>query len=233
MDDVYRAPSRWVVAGLFCLLAVAGLGFLAAGTVAAVRGHHESRPVAVLGLQLAVLGVLGGSGMLRPRGTPPPAVDLDGGVALPLRRSHVPRQCAVIVVLGSLALTAALFDGRGWSMALAALVLVAAAGLAVRVATTGAAGARVRLDPEGITVPAGLASSRHLSWRDVDRIEGRPAWQPLLVVLPRKGDAIAFRLLPQAWSPTAIAAVVDHYADHAGPRRELVGSGSVERFRCR
>lgn len=156
-----------------------------------------------------------------------------GRVALPLSRSHVPRQCTVIVVLGSLGFTAALFDGRGWTSALAALVLAGAAGLAVRVALTGAAAARVRLDPEGVTVPAGLGSSRHLSWRQVDRVEGRPAWQPLLVVLPRKGEAIAIRLLPQAWSPTAIADVVDHYADHAGPRRELVRSASVERFRNR
>lgn len=210
---------------VFGALSGAALGALGAATVA--TGRSGGWLALLLGVQTALMCVLLCVDLRRYRGTPPPAMRADDGVALPLRPGFVRRRALVVLLLGTLCLTAGA-AGRsvvGVLLGLAGFALFSAyaAWLAFR------ADHRIRLDPQGLR----LAGTREpIAWRDVvDASVDSSSWQPYLVVRTQGGAQHAASLVPQAWSGAALAELIRRAGRHTAYRRELDSPEAVERFR--
>ena len=229
-DPAYAAPTRLLVAGLIGLLAVVGLIFLIAGLVALADGEGESWFPALLGLQLTVLGVLGVTGMLRGGGAPGPVEEVDGGVALPLRRGHVPRQALLMVTLGSVLLPVALQDDNGPMVVVGSVALAAGVAAAGWLLLRGADNLRIRLTPDGLLLPSGWGTVRRFSWREIEGAQTVPRWQPVLVVIPKddRSPPGLVKVLAQGWKPAALIRVIEHYVDHPDQRSDLTSATAVE-----
>ncbi len=230
-DATYpRSSSRFLVVGLIAMLAGVGLFFLVAGLFALGDGDDESWFPTLLGLQLTVLGVLGVTAMLPSRRTPGPVEEVDGGVALPLRRGYAVRQALLAVTLGSVLLPVAVQDDNGPMVVVGSLALVAGLAAALWLLLRGADTFRIRLTPEGLVLPTGWGTVRRLSWGEIDGAQAVPKWQPVLVVIPKddRKEIGVVKLLSQGWSPDELTRVIEHYAQHPARRSDLTSAAAVE-----
>lgn len=137
--------------GLIGLLVPIGLLFVVVGWWA----EEPGMPVA-LGVLVTVMGVAGVAGVTAPRHGPhtvaPPVVVVDGGLALPLRRSQfvVRRVVAVsLVALGVLLVMVG--DGAG----LRVVGVLLALGVIVLGVLSGRSEQRLVVSPVGLYVPGG------------------------------------------------------------------------------
>ncbi len=232
-DAASAASSRLLVTGLLALLATVGLLFLVAGLVALANSEEGSWSPALLGLQLTVLGVLGVTAMLPGRRTPGPVEEVDGGVALPLRRGYAGRQALLTVTLGSVLLPVALQDDNGPLVVVGSTALVAGLVVALWLLLGGADGLRIRLTPDGLWLPSGWGTVRRLSWGEIEGAQTVPRWQPVLVVIPqddREGIGLV-KLLAQGWGAAALTGVIEHYVEHPAQRSDLTDAAAVESVR--
>ena len=225
----HAAFSRVLVVGLIALMAAVGLFFLAAGLLALVGGHDESWFPALLGLQLTVLGVLGVIAMLPGRRTAGPVEEVNGGVALPLRRGYASRQALLAATLGSVLLPVALHSDNGPMLVVGSVVLVAGLAAALWL-LRGADLFRIRLTPDGLLLPSGWGTLRRLSWDEIEGAQAVPRWQPLLVVITKddRKELGLVKLLDQGWSPDALTRVIEHYVEHPGQRSDLTSAAAVQ-----
>lgn len=226
----HAASSRVLVVGLIALMAAVGLFFLAAGLLALVGGHDESWFPALLGLQLTVLGVLGVIAMLPGRRTAGPVEEVNGGVALPLRRGYASRQALLAATLGSVLLPVALQSDNRPMLVVGSVVLVAGLAAALWLLLRGADLFRIRLTPDGLLLPAGWRTFRRLSWDEIEGAQAVPRWQPLLVVIPKddRTELGLVKLLDQGWSPDALTRVIEHYVEHPAQRSDLTSAAAVQ-----
>ena len=160
-DPAFAGPGRWLVAGLISLLALVGLFFLVGGLLALADGHRDSWLPALLGVQLLVLGVLGVTAMVPGRRTPGTVEEVDGGVALPLHRGYAWRQALLVLTLASV-----LLPRWRWPTTTPRWSSSGRSSLGVGVAAAlwlllgGADRFRIRLDPEGLSLPSGWGTVR-------------------------------------------------------------------------
>lgn len=229
-DAAYAGSFRWLVVGLIALLAAGGVFLLVAGLFALADGHDESWSAALLGLQLTVLGVLGVTAMLPSRRTPGPVEEVDGGVALPLRRGYAGRQALLAVTLGSVLLPVAVQGDNGPMMVVGSVVLVAGLAAALWLLLSGADNFRIRLTPDGLLLPSGWGTVRRLSWGEIEGAQAVPKWQPVLVVIPKddRKELGVVKLLSQGWSPDALTTVIEHYAEHPAQHSDLTSAAEVQ-----
>ncbi|ANH38371.1 hypothetical protein I601_1942 [Nocardioides dokdonensis FR1436] len=237
-DAAYRSLGRYAVLALIALLVPIGALFAVAG----LRAEQPAFPVA-LGALLVVMGVAGAGSLTAPRhgprADPPPAVAVEGGLALPLRRAHVLMRAVVgaaiaglgvgMVLLGGSATRPLLVFGRDVDPrvvgVLVVLGVVAAAVLATRTEN------RLVVGPDGVRMPGGLTRARTVPWRDIAEVGAVRGWQPHLVVAFKGPGLVACRLLPQAWPASSLVALLEHHRRKAGDRGALVHPDAVERFR--
>jgi 4-amino-4-deoxy-L-arabinose transferase-like glycosyltransferase len=231
-DPAFAGPGRWLVPGLIAMLALVGLFFLVGGLLALADGHQDSWLPALLGVQLLVLGVLGVTAMVPGRRTAGTVEEVDGGVALPLRRGYAWRQALLVLTLSSVLLPVAVADDNAAMVVVGSVVLAAGVAAALWLLLGGAGRFRIRLDPEGLSLPSGWGTVRHLSWSQVEGAQVVAKWQPVLVVLPKddRVDLGLVKLLAQGWSPESLTRVIEHYADHPAQRSELTSAAAVEPF---
>ncbi|MEP7740142.1 hypothetical protein ABKW28_21045 [Nocardioides sp. 31GB23] len=226
-DAVYRSLGRYAVIGLVALMVPIGVFFAVAGAGA----EDPAFPVA-LGVLLAVLGVTGAGSLTAPRhgprADPPPAVAVEGGLALPLRRAQVLLRAVAGVVLGLLGVLVVLVADSAGPRVLGGLVVLGVVGAAALAARTET---RLVVGPEGLRVPGGVTRAQTVPWRDVAEVAAVRGWQPHLVVRSKGPGLVACRLLPQAWPASALVALVEHHRRRAGDRAALVHPDALERFR--
>ncbi len=226
-DAVYRSVGRYAVLGLNALLVPVGLLFVVAGA-----GSQDPVFPTVLGVLLTVLGLTGAGSLVAPRhglrADPPPAVAVEGGLALPLRRAQVLLRAVTGVVLGLLGVLLVLVADSAGPRVLGVLVVVGVVGAAALAAR---AESRLVVGPEGLRVPGGPTRARTVAWRDVVEVAAVRGWQPHLVITAKGPEVLACRLLPQAWPASALVALVEHHRRRARDRAALVDPDAVERFR--
>lgn len=226
-DAVYRSLGRHAVIVLVALTVPIGVFFAVAGAGA----EDPAFPVA-LGVLLAVLGVTGAGSLTAPRhgprADPPPAVAVEGGLALPLRRAQVLLRAGAGVALGLLGVLMVLVADSPGPRVLGGLVVLGVVGAAVLAARTET---RLVVGPDGLRVPGGVTRAQTVPWRDVAEVAAVRGWQPHLVVRSKGPGLVACRLLPQAWPASALVALVEHHRRRAGDRAALVHPDALERFR--
>lgn len=108
--------------------------------------------------------------------------------------------------------------------------LVAVGGIAASVGWARSPVALV-LDPAGVELPGALRP-RRVAWDEIHDATVDGGWLPS-VVLGLRGSSVTFRLAGQAWPPSAILAVLDHYRSARGraERPGLTTAAAVDRFR--
>ncbi len=161
-DAVYRSLGRYAVLALIALLAPIGLFFVVAG----LGAEEPAFPVA-LGVLLVVMGVAGAGSLTAPRhgprADPPPAVAVEGGLALPLRRAHVLLRVVVGVAIAGLGVGMVLLGGSAGRplMMLGRAVDPRVVGVLIVLGVVGAAVLAARTEnrlvvgPDGLRMPGG------------------------------------------------------------------------------
>lgn len=229
-DPAIAAPSRLVMAAFLSLLVIGGLLFLGLGVIAVVDGLEASWLIILGGLHFTVLGVLGSTMMLRSRHAPGPAVEVDDGVALPLRHRYTVRQTLMSLTLGTMFLPMALHDHNPRMIAFGSIALILGMAAAVWLPLGGADSFRIRLTPDELVIPTGWGPVQRFSWRQIERVLVVPRWQPMLLVIPKEDDAKngLVKVLGQGWDSQALTRVIEYYAKHASRRSDLTSAAAVE-----
>jgi hypothetical protein len=229
-DRVLRSPLRYLgQAGV-------ALGVPLAAYLAVSGSFH---PLALLaGSIFLVAGVAGVVLFSAPsyRRPLPPARAVEGGIELPTRPGHRAAVVATELVLLVMAVFVAVTDDSAFR-----LVCVALAAFAVLLLVTALRRSpALRLDPDGLTTPHGLGRPTTLTWPEVTEVRVRGTAMPFLVAgtaarpaTARKPGALLGPVLGQAWPPSVLVAVLDHYrrGEHADDRAGLTDPTVLDRFR--
>lgn len=229
-DAALRSPGRRLLLTSSALVAAVGVLFLVVGSVAAPDpGESRSAVPVVVGAILLATGLSATVSATLPgaRVRMLPATTVDGGIELPLRPAHryssigsgvsVLLMGAAIVVLGD--------DGA--ARALGAALAIGGAALTVLTARHRPV---IRLDPDGLTLPSGPTRNAPIAWRDVVEVAAVGGWRPTLVVTWRGPGLSACFLLPQAWAPSRVVAVIEHFRTHAADRSRLTDPAVLDRI---
>jgi hypothetical protein len=230
-DLALRAQGRYVALGGAVLLGAVGLLFALAGAFAPL-GAGETRGPATIATGL-VFVALAAAYVATQRGPVrrdlPPAEQRTGGVALPVRRGYRAAGAAAFVAVAALGVVLALdADSAGPRLLGVALVLLGAGvALAWRRLEV-----QIVLDPDGVTLP-GDRRPRRIAWADVHDVATLDGWLPTLAVGAAGRRLVTTRLAGQAWPPSVLVAVLDHYGSEAGRggRHELDRATALDRFR--
>ncbi len=237
-DAVLRSPGRLAVLTAAGLLVALGLVFVVAGAFAPL-GDEETRswiPIAV-GAWIAAFGGLGLLALAMPRArragtTLPPArtVTRDGraGVELPLRPAGTVASITSAFLASALGIVVVVVaDG----LVLVALGVV----VTLRMGAVGMIGLRrrsaIRLTPDGLTLPGVANPPTSLPWAHVHEVGVAGGWLPHLVVSHKGSGPATMRLTHQAWPPSALVEVLEHFRTHPRDRDTLVDPASLDRFR--
>lgn len=179
---------------------------------------------------------------------PPPAVAIDGGVAMPIRRLFAPALTAAVLLAGLASFGAPVVVreelGTRAGFLVPALAWVAGPGLLVLggLLLLGALRSRGRLvlSPDGVSYVALTGRTSRLAWRNIDTVELDEVWEASLVITPRLGPdggsvgrAMKVPLHAVTWPGAAVADAIRWYAGHAGARRDLTDPAALERWRGR
>lgn len=239
MKDRRGAWQRVVVV----LVLVAGI---AAGTVLAAWGDLLVARWTGAGFGTACALLL----LTLPRSpaAPPPAVAVDGGVAVPIRRLFAPALAGAVLLAGLACFGAPVVVreelGTRAGFLVPALAWVAGPGLLVLggLLLIGALRNRARLvlSPDGVSYLPLTARTRQLDWRDIDTVDLDEVWEASLVINPRLGPgggsvarAMKVPLHAVTWPGPAVADAIRWYAGPAGARRDLTDPAGLERWRGR
>ncbi len=230
-DPAFAAPSRLLVAALLSLMVIMGVLILVVGAALAAIGFVESWIMIAIGLICMVIGVVSVTAMLPTRHPPGPAVEIDGGVALPLRRGYARRQALLAVSTGlALLPSIVLHDHQGFLMIGGPVLVIALVLRALWFLFRGADLLRIKLTPAGLVWPLPCGMHCVLPWDQIKRAQALPRWQPVLVVKLKEGKVAPGRvkLLAQGWSPTTLTKVIEHYTEHPDLRSDLTCAAAVE-----
>ncbi len=238
-DAVLRSPGRLAVLTAAGLLVGLGLAFAVAGAFAPL-GQDETRswiPIAV-GAWLVAFGGLGLLALAMPRArragtTLPPArtVTRDGraGVELPLRPAGTVASITSAFLASALGLVIVVVaDG----LVLVALGVV----VTLRMGAVGVIGLRrrsaaIRLTPDGLTLPGAANPPTALPWAHVHAVGVTGGWLPHLVVSHKGSGPTTMRLTHQAWPPSVLVEVLEHFRTHPRDRDTLADAAPLDRFR--
>ena len=238
-DAVLRSPGRFAV--------FAAAGFLGrsraraswrAGAFAPL-GDDETRswvPIAV-GAWLVAAGGLGLHALTdapSPAGRHHPASGPHRHPRRPGRRRAPPAESGRAAAITLAFLGSAL----GISMVVAAdgLVLVMSGVIiALRMGAVGVVGLRrrstLRLTPDGLLLPGGATPPESLPWAHVRGVGGAGRLAPAAGRLRQGRRPATMRLAHQAWPPSALVEVLEHFRTHPRDRSALTDPAALDRFR--
>ena len=235
-DRAMRTPARYAFLAAAAFMGALGLFFAIGGAFAPLQ-PGETRSVALIASGLEFVVVAGAVAVLLSKAsyrTPlPPAVGDRGGVRLPVRRAY--RVAGTVSMLGfaGLGVTLAAFASSPAYVVVGALVGAAFVALS---ALAWHSRHDIWLDPTGVNTGSGTLRHRTVAWDDVLEVTALDGWQPVLAIswdATDRAEVVTVRLLAQAWPPSTLIAVLDHYSGGKGrrDRAALTEPSSLDRFR--
>ncbi|WP_193609795.1 hypothetical protein [Nocardioides lijunqiniae] len=228
-DCALRSPTRYLaIAGALVVGATGLLLGLAVAFAPLDPGETRSPTVIATGL---VLTTLAAAYAVTQRGSArrplPPAQPRPGGVALPVRRGHRAAGGAAFLAVAAWGVVLAVGGGSAGPRLTGGVLVLGGAGLAL---VWQRSDPRILLDPTGLTLPGSRAP---LAWDDVHDVAALGGWLPALAVGASGRRLVTARLAGQAWPPSTLVAVLDHYRSEDGraDRGGLDRTASLDRFR--
>ena len=235
-DQVLRAPVRWLPVAAAMFVAAVGVLFAVGGAFAPLDAGEQGDwfPV-VFGVQLAALAgaMVASVWPVGPASRPFPAPALvSDGVALPMRQAPRVAGLVGLLVVASVGVTLAVVaDGTAMAV-LGVVIAVGVVALGVWLWRAGGRGAgAIVLNPTSVRLPAGTTPRITIAWTDLVEVAVTGGWKPHLVVTYQGPGLSASRLGGQAWPPSALVAVLDHYRTHPDARAQLDRVDALDQFR--
>ena len=230
-DRAYRSVARYllVVGSTLC-----GTWLVrdSVHALAARAATDDTGALLVLGLLLLGVALL----LTAPRRTdPPPAIQGEGCVLLPVRRLPFVGGWLVVLLLSPFyVLMGPAEHPVNRYEAMWPLVVVGTpvlcAWLAWRLLRCDL---RLRLDPDGITVPSFWREQReHVRWDGIEQVLSRRHLRPELLLV-HEGEPLAFTAIDlriPRWRAELLARVLSHYVEHPSARADLVDACALDRM---